>query len=370
MLMLLVYLIEAKIMNIEKVLITAINIALAITFTLLLLSGTPWANAPLTALSYYIAVVLFWLLLLLRLLLAQWQKTHIITYKSYIGPDNKIRKKLILPDRKEIARIAAGLLKPHYITVLAAMALLFLLNHLLLFYPGFLATQFPLLFNAAGTNHLSQENILLSACLASVLALAATVLTQTQEIKQNNQTYSIQNLIIKAHSHAILAGLRVRFDDDDQMFLSTNKLEYVLQAKVTPALPQPQSQTLLHMGISIKLRDDIPVTEFYVKRLSLFVADAVIECENYHRKYYSLFFSNNTFTLDFYILCRETSAQMLAERFFSAAGLRLYFSFILKNGVGVITEFYGTALYEREYSAGSSFNYLLQEAKDNQCFYM
>jgi hypothetical protein len=357
-------------MSIDKILTTLINIALAITVTLLLLSGTPWSDAPLQAPAYYVTITLFWLLLLFRLLLAQWQKTYVLTYKSYIGPGNKIRKKLILPSKKEIALSAAGLLKPHYITGLMVTALLFLLNHLLLFYPYYLARQFPLLFSDTGALRFSQENILLSACLASVLALAATVWTQTQEIKQHNQTYSNQNLIINAHSHAALAGLRVRFDDGDQMFLSTNKLEYVLQAKIKPALLQSQGHILLHIALSLVLKGKIPVTEFYVKRLSLFVADAVIECENFRRKYYPLFMVNNTFILNFYILCRETSAQKLAERFLTAGGLRLYFNFILKNGAGVITEYYGTALYEREYSAGNSFNYLLNEAKDNQYFYM
>jgi len=357
-------------MSIDKILTAVINVILAIAVALLLLSGTPWAEAPLTAPAYYITVTLFWLLLLLRLLLGQWQKTHVLTYKSFIGPDNKVKKKLILPDSKEIAQTAAELLKPHYITALAVIALLFLLNHLMLFHPRYLAEQFPLLFSEQGAGRFTLQNILLSACLASVLALAATVLAQTQEIKQNNQAYNIQNLIINSHSNVDLAGLRIRFDDDDQMFLATNKLEYVLQAKIAPALLQPQGRTLLHIDLAINTGGEIPVTEFYVKSLSLFVGDAVIECENFRRKFYPLFRVNSVFTLNFYILCREAAVHRLMEKFLTAGGLRLYFSFILKNGVGVITEYYGTALYEREYSAGNSFNYKLQEAKDNQYFYM
>jgi ABC-type multidrug transport system fused ATPase/permease subunit len=303
-------------------------------------------------------------MLLLRLLLAQWQKDYARTYKSYIGPDNKVRKKLIMPKGKEIAEMLGGLLRPQYLLALAVLIFLFVLNHLLLFAPFYLQEYFPRLWVA------SWENILLAFCLVSVLMLAATVLAQTQEIKQNNQAYNIQNLIINAHSQVDLGYLQIDLDDSDKLFLSLNKMEYIMQAKSIPSLRQPQSQTLLQISLFLKVSGDIPITEFYVKRLSLFVADIVIEGENVQQKFYPLFAVNNNYNINFYICCKEVPALKLTKRFFSTNDLRLYFCFILKNSVGVITELYGTALYEREQIPGISLCYMPQEIKGNQYFYI
>ncbi|MCL1905986.1 MAG: hypothetical protein FWG06_03140, partial [Clostridiales bacterium] len=216
----------------------------------------------------------------------------------------------------------------------------------------------------------SRENILLTACLVCVLALAAAVLRQTEEIKRNNKAYSLQNLIINGHSHVALGEMQIRFDDGEQMFLSINKLEFVLQAKGIQALYQPQSQALLQISLALKLGSDIPVTEYYIKRLSLFAADTVIECENPQKKFYPLYAVNGTFALNFYTCCKDVAAEKLTGKFFAAAGLRLYYSFVIKNSAGVITELYGTALYEKASYDRGNLHYTLQETKDNQYYYM
>ena len=357
-------------MTIDKIIASLLNIVLAIASALLLLISAPWTGAPPKMTPYYITVAVFWLLLIFRLLLTEWQNSRDILYKSYLGPDNKVKKKLISPNREELSKITAGLLKPRYLLSLTLLALLFLLNHLLLFAPYYLTERFPSIFKSAAGLSFSQESILLTACLICVLALAAAVLSQTREIKQNNRAFSVQNLIINAHSHASLDELNIRFDDSDQMFISMNKMEYVLQAKAIAALHQPQSQALVRMSLAVKLGGDIPITEFYIKRMSLFVADVVIECENFRQEYYPLFAVNNIYMLNFYILCKEVAAKKLIEKFYLSAGLRIYFSIIMKNSVGVITELYGTALYGKARHEGGKLHYLLQESRDNQYFYM
>jgi hypothetical protein len=360
---------EGITMSIDKIITAFISIGITVTIALILLMSAPWGNAPPVA-PYYATVAVFWLLLILRILLAQWQKNNAVTYKSYIGPDNKVKKMLIIPSRKEIAEAAAGLLEQHYVIVLVLLVLLFMLNHLLLFAPNYMAGRLPWLYSTEGASRFSRENILLAACLASVLALAAAVLAQTREIKQNNKTYSVQNLIVNAHSRVDLDDLHIRLDDSDQMFLSLNKQEYILQAKEIPSLRQPKSQTLLQITLSLKLGADIPVTEFYIKRLSLFVADTVIECENIPQKFHPLFAINNNYTLDFYIFCKEVVARLLAEKFYAVPRLRLYFCFVMKNSVGVITELYGTALYDKENSTENSLYYSVQETRANQYYYI
>jgi len=357
-------------MAVDKILIILINIALAIISTLLLLTSALWTNAPPAAAPYGVMVTVFWLLLLVRLLLTQWQSNQTVTYKSYIGPDNKVKKKLLMPGWREFAKAATGLLRFHYLLGLAVLALLFVLNHLLLFFPQYLAEQFSWFAFLTQDSRFSRENILLAACLASVLALAGAVMAQTQEIKRNNRAYNIQNLIINAHSRIALDKLHINLVDGDQMFLSTNKLEYVLQAKATPAIKQPSSSALLQVDLSLRLGGNIPVTEFYVKRLSLFSAGTVIECENFRQKFYPLFAVNHLYALNFYIHCKGAQQESLTEKLSAAGGLRLYYSLVLKNSVGIVTELYGTALYEKEQTSAKDLQYLLQEAKDNQYYYM
>ena len=357
-------------MTIDKVMTTLINVSLAITIVLVLLISVPSTGATPTLAGYYVIVAMFWLLLILRLLLAEWRRSQEVIYKSYLGPDNKVRRKLILPGWEELAKMAVGLLRPSCIVGLVGLALFFLLNHLLLFSPGFLMEHFPGVFQMSLASRFSQGDILLSASLVSVLLLAAAVLRQTQEIKQNNRAYNIQSLIINAHSHISLDALDLRFDDSDQMFISMNKLEYVLQAKPMTTLYQPQSQALLRMSLALKLGGDIPVTEYYIKRLSLFVGDTVIECENFRQDYYPLYAINNVFTLNFYVLCKEVAAAKLSDKFYEIKKLRFYYSLILKNSVGVISELYGTALYEKERQEGGKLQYLLQETRDNQYYYI
>ncbi|MCL1976370.1 MAG: hypothetical protein FWG61_09455 [Firmicutes bacterium] len=357
-------------MVLEKIISAVINIALAVSFTIWLLISAPFNGQPSVIALYYVALTVFWLFLIIRLLFSQWQKNHAVSYKSYIGPNNTIRKKMILPTIKEIAPTAAVLLKPHYMLGLAGMLLLFIINHLVLFYPIYMERQFYFLINLIENSHISRESTLFAACLISVLALAGAVLNQSREIKQNNLAYNMQNLIIHAHSKAALDVMQILVVDGDQLFLTINKLEYVLHAKPITALRHPQQQTLLRLLLNLKLDGDIPITEFYVKRLSLYVADTVIECDNTSTKFYPLFAANNKFILDFYILCNEVLPQRLSERFIIASGIRLYYCFLLKNSVGVITELYGAALYEKETAATGELHYILNENKGNQYYYL
>ena len=354
----------------DKILTALINIALAASFALVLLISAPWSVAPTVTVAYYGSIGVFWLFLFLRLLLAQWKKNRDFTYKSYLGINNKIKKKLLMPSGEEIARMFGALLNPLYLLGLAALALAFILNHMILYFPASLTAHFSWLTNAQIFGRLSLERVLMALCLVGLIVLAGVVLAQTRAIKQNNKAYNIQNLIIHAHSQAALGSLQITLDTGDQMFLSLNKTEYILKAKAVPVLRHPSGQALLQIIISLRLDGSIPLTEFYVKRLSLFIADMVIECENDSQRFYPLFAVNNDFALDFYVLFKQTSAQKLVGKVLNAAGLRLYFCFILKNSVGVVTELYGTALYEKELVSGDCLRFSLQESKGNQYFYI
>jgi len=353
-------------MTADKIIAVIIDIAFVFTAALVLLICTPWAAAPPSSAAYTMIVIAFWLLLLVRLWFAQWCKRRDLTYKSYIGHNNGVKKKLLDPRRKALARAARGLLKPRYVVVLVILALLFGLNHLLLFYPDKTAASWQQFWGAGSPG---RSDLLLLAAVVSVLALAGAVLAQTRELKKNNRIFHVQNLIIQAHSRVDLDKLYLRFVDSEKMFLAANKTEYILQAKPLPAIKLPHGQALLQTELSLKLMSEIPVTEFYVKRLSLLVADVVIECENYRQNFYPLFAVNNVFTLNFYIQCKEVSSLKLSEKFGESAFIRLYYSFVLKNSVGVNTELYGAALYEKEQASGALL-YLPREARDNQYFYI
>ena len=368
--MLLIHAIGAKTMILGKIINAIINIILAISAALLLLTSAPWSGAPVVSTLYYITLSAFWFFLILRLLLTEWQKNHTITYKSFLGPHNEVRKRLIMPGSKEIAETAAVLLKPSYLLGLAGLFLLCVLNHLLLFYPFYTNKQFGLLFGLLEGSSISQESVLLAACLASVLALAGAVFSLSREIKQNNHAYNIQNLIINAHSPVALSEMQIRPVDGDQLMLTVNKLEYVLQSKPIAALRQPQQQTLIRLILSLNLSGDIPVTEFFIKRFSMFIGDIAIECESNSPKFYPLYAVDNVYALDFYILSKEVLPQRLNEKFILATGLRLYYSLLLKNSVGVVTELYGVAFYEKNNITGSTLHYLLRENKGNQYFYV
>ena len=357
-------------MTTDKIIAAFTNIVLAITIALLLLLCTPLANNPLAKGPYYLIVTVFWLFLLLRILLGQWQKNRAITYKSYIGQDNRVKKRLLMPSGKELIKAASGLLQLNYLVSLFLLALLFYLNHLLLFAPYYATELLPRFFAGQWAGRFSQVNILLTAGVASLLLLAGTVLDQTQEIKKNNRIYNIQNLIIHAHSHVSLDKLSIHFIDGEKMFATMNKTEYILQAKPLPTIHLPHGQALLQISLSVKLAGDIPLTEFYIKGLSLFVGDLVIECENFHHKFYSLFAVNNDSLLNFYINCKDVASLKLSENFLEAGDIRLYYNFVLKNSVGVITEFYGTALYEKEPASLGIFSYVPHESKNNQYYYM
>jgi len=275
-----------------------------------------------------------------------------------------------MPDKNSLRKLLGSWLTPAYISGLLILILLFLLNHGLLFFSAYLTDYIPWLFRGDAIQNYPEANYLLIGCLAGVLFLALAVVAQTKEIKENNKTYSMQNLIINAHSKVSLEDLHIHLDADDTLFLSLNKLEYVLHAKTVPAIRLARSKTMIKVVLSLKVTGTIPVTDFYAKRLSLLIGDINIECENNQQQFYPLYAENNIYTLAFYIYFNNAERRKLVERFSVSSGLRMYYCFIIKNSVGVITELYGTSLYEKNNKSTKIAKYKPKDVKGNQYFYL
>lgn len=347
-------------------------IAAAITAGIILLLFSPLSAAPPDIMWYYTLIAVFCLLLFAAAMINQLRKRWQVKYKSYLDQNNSLKKKLLRPTMQELREaFAACCARPRYILCGGLLLLVFYINYLLVFVPGGIAGLPGLLFDYNAAGRIEKSNIWLAVTCLCVLFLSGVILRQNYYIRLNGKLANRQNLIINAHSNIALANMDVLFTDINKMFLSASKLEYILNAKPVAGLRQLRNQALLNLRVHIKLNNDYSVTEFYIRQLSLFVEDMVIECDNYQNKFYQVFAEDNEFVLNFYIRFAETNPDLLMAKLADSPSIKIYYNFVVKNSFSVITDLYGSAVYEQvEEQSADSLQYITRDARGNQYFYI
>ncbi|MCL2496630.1 MAG: hypothetical protein FWF04_04360, partial [Clostridiales bacterium] len=291
---------------------------------------------------------------------------------SYFDQKSGLKRKPVPPRAQDIREAFRGYLRvPRYMIGGLILLIVLAINHAAVFYPGSLSGLPLLFFDYDSAGNIIKSNVWLAVSSLSILFLGLVIIYQNIHIKANNRLANRQNLIINAHSNITLGNLRAAFVDIEKTFLSLNKLEYILSAKTPESIKLPGGQVLLHLRINIHLNNDYAVSEFYIRHLSILVYDVALECANYQTEFHQVFTVDNEFILSFYVKFSDADQLKLAQKFAAKSHFIIYYNFIIKNSFGVITDMFGSALYEKSPEQYREImNYTVHGAKANQYFYM